>query len=256
MWSYLGQNFLVDTKIQNYITDKIRQIYDDNKLQWIVEIWPGKWAITKKIKDVSDNFFVVEKDLKMKEYLEQILSANQIKFMDILETNIQDFLNIDFSKILIVGNLPYYITSPIFRKFFGNWKCDFAGWFFMIQDEVGQKIQTIADKKSYLWRLINYWYDVIYHKTVWAKSFNPPPKVKSCLVELKKKEKPVDIDFEKLVEFLDLYTSFSRKTLWAINKILAKQGKKTYSIPEKMLWMRVDELQRQDLREILDFSSK
>ena len=63
----------------------------------------------------------------MKEYLEQILSTNQMKFMDVLESNIQDFLDIDFSKILIVGNLPYYITSPIFRKFFGDLKCDFAG---------------------------------------------------------------------------------------------------------------------------------
>jgi hypothetical protein len=44
----------------------------------------------------------VEKDLKMKEYLEQILSPDQIKFMDVLEANIQDFLDIDFSKILIV----------------------------------------------------------------------------------------------------------------------------------------------------------
>ena len=56
----------------------------------------------------------------MKEYLEQILSPDQIKFMDVLEANIQDFFDIDFSKILIVGNLPYYITSPIFKKFFGD----------------------------------------------------------------------------------------------------------------------------------------
>ncbi len=256
MWSYLGQNFLIDTKIQNYIATKIGQIYRDNNLQWIVEIWPWKGAITKKIKDISDNFFVVEKDLKMKEHLGQILSPDQIKFMDVLETNIQDFLDIDFSKILIVGNLPYYITSPIFRKFFWDWKCDFAGWFFMIQDEVGQKIQTIAGKKSYLWWLVNYWYDVIYHKTVWAKSFNPPPKVKSCLVEFKKKKKSENIDFEKLVEFLDLYTPFSRKTLWAINKILVKQGKKYYNFSSKLSWKRVDELQRQDLIDFLDFCNK
>ncbi len=247
MGSYLGQNFLVDTKIQNYIATKVGQIYRDNHLQWIVEIWPWKWAITKKIKDISDNFFVVEKDLEMGKYLKEILLDEQIKFVDVLEVNIQDFLDIDFSKILIVWNLPYYITSPIFRKFFWDWKCDFAGWFFMIQDEVGQKIQTIAEKKSYLWWLVNYWYDVIYHKTVWAKSFNPPPKVKSCLVEFKKKEMPVDIDFGKLVEFLDLYTPFSRKTLWAINKILAKQGKKYYNFSSDLSWKRVDELQRQDL---------
>lgn len=256
MWSYLWQNFLVDTKVQNYIADKVRQIYQENNLQWIVEIGPWKWAITKKIKDISDKFFVVEKDLEMKKHLEQILSPDQIKFIDVLEVNIQDFLDIDFSKILIVWNLPYYITSPIFRKFFGDWKCEIAGGFFMIQDEVGQKIQTIADKKSHLWWLINYWYDVIYHKTVWAKSFNPPPKVKSCLVEFKRKGKTEDINFEKLIEFLNLYTPFSRKTLWAINKILAKQGKKLYNIPDKLLWRRVDELQRHDLLEILDFYNK
>ena len=256
MWSYLGQNFLVDTKVQNYIADKVRQIYQENALEWIVEIWPWKWAITKKIKDISDRFFVVEKDLKMKKYLEQILSQDQIKFIDVLEVNIQYFLDVDFSKILIVWNLPYYITSPIFRKFFGDWKCDFAGGFFMIQDEVGQKIQTIAEKKSYLWWLVNYWYDVIYHKTVGAKCFNPSPKVKSCLVEFKKKDKSEDIDFDKLVEFLDLYTPFSRKTLWAINKILAKQGKKYYNFSSELSWKRVDELQRHDLIKILDFDDK
>ena len=253
MWTYLWQNFLVDTKVQNYIAEKVKQIYDQNNLKCIIEIWPWKWAITKKIKDISDNFFVVEKDLKMKEYLEQILSINQIKFMDVLETNIQEFLNIDFSKILIVWNLPYYITSPIFRKFFWNWKYDFAGWFFMIQDEVWQKIKTDAEKKSYLWWLVNYWYDVIYHKTVWAKSFNPPPKVTSCLVEFRKKNKIESVNFEKLVEFLDLYTPFSRKTLWAINKILAKQGKKYYNFPSELSWKRADELQRQDLIDFLDF---
>jgi len=253
MWSYLGQNFLVDTKVQNYIVEKVKKIYQDWNLECIIEIGPWKWAITKKIKDISDKFFVIEKDLQMEMYLKEILSSEQIKFIDVLESNIQDYIDVDLSKVFIVWNLPYYITSPIFRKFFCDWKCDFAGWFFMIQDEVGQKIQTIAEKKSYLWWLVNYWYDVIYHKTVWAKSFNPPPKVKSCLVEFKKKEKTENIDFDNLVEFLDLYTPFSRKTLWAINKILAKQGKKYYNFSSELSWKRVDELQRHDLIDFLDF---
>ena len=82
--------------------------------------------------------------------------------------------------------------------------------------------------------------------------FNPPPKVKSCLVEFKKKDKSEDIDFDKLVEFLDLYTPFSRKTLWAINKILAKQGKKYYNFSSELFWKRVDELQRHDLIDFLE----
>jgi 16S rRNA (adenine1518-N6/adenine1519-N6)-dimethyltransferase len=251
MWSYLWQNFLVDTKVQNYIAEKIKKIYDSGKLECILEIWPWKWAITKKIKNISDKFFVVEKDLEMKKYLENILDSDQIKFWDVLDTSIQNFIDVDLSKVLIVWNLPYYITSPIFRKFFCDGSCRVAGGFFMIQDEVWQKIQTTATKKSYLWRLINYWYDVIYHKTVWAKSFNPPPKVKSCLVEFKKKQKTVDVDFDLLVDFLDLYSSFSRKTLWAINKILQKQWKQVFNIPEIYLKSRMEELDINSMHEIL-----
>ena len=252
MWSYLGQNFLVDTKVQNYIAEKVKKIYQDWNLECIIEIGPWKWAITKKIKDISDKFFVIEKDLQMEKYLKEILSNEQIKFIDVLESNIQDYINVNLSKVLIVWNLPYYITSPIFRKFFCDWKCEIAGGFFMIQDEVGQKIQTIADKKSHLWWLINYWYDVIYHKTIWAKSFNPPPKVKSCLVEFKKKEKTENIDFDKLVEFLDLYTSFSRKTLWAINKILEKQSKNVYPFDDSMSSKRLEELEWIDIIRIVN----
>lgn len=251
MWSYLGQNFLVDTKVQNYIAEKVKKIYKDGNLACIIEIGPWKWAITKKIKDISDKFFVIEKDLQMEKYLKEILSDNQIKFIDVLDSNIQDYIDVDLSKVLIVWNLPYYITSPIFRKFFCDWECKIAGGFFMIQDEVWQKIQTTAVKKSHLWWLINYWYDVIYHKTVSAKSFNPPPKVKSCLVEFRKKEKSEDIDFQKLVDFLDLYTPFSRKNLWAINKILQKQGKRTYNFPVELLSLRLDELKRDYLKGIL-----
>lgn len=252
MWTYLWQNFLVDTKVQNYIAEKVKQIYDQNHLKSIIEIWPWRWAITKKIKDISDKFFVIEKDSEMKWYLENILSENQIYFMDVLESNVENFVDIDTNQILLVWNLPYYITSPIFRKFFWNWECKFAGWFFMIQDEVGKKIQTTADKKSYLWRLVNYWYDIIYHKTVWAKCFNPPPKVTSCLVEFRKKQICENIDFDKLVEFLDLYSPFSRKTLWAINKILIKQWKNAFEISDEYIWKRLEELTKTDLKNILD----
>jgi hypothetical protein len=54
---------------------------------------------------------------------------------------------------------------------------------------------------------------------------------------------------------LDLYTSFSRKTLWAINKILAKQGKKYYNFSSELSWKRVDDLQRNDLEKILTFNT-
>ena len=77
MWTYLWQNFLIDTKVQNYIADKVSKIYKKNNLEAIIEIGPGKWAITKKIYQISNNFCVIEKDPTMKEHLDKkILKTN------------------------------------------------------------------------------------------------------------------------------------------------------------------------------------
>jgi 16S rRNA (adenine1518-N6/adenine1519-N6)-dimethyltransferase len=156
------------------------------------------------------------------------------------------------NKTLIVGNLPYYITSPIFRKFFANWKQEFFGGLFMIQHEVWEKIQTETKKKSFLWRLTNYAYNIYYHKTVPAKAFKPVPKVKSCLVEFQKKQKIIDLDFHNLFEFLDLHSQFSRKTLCAISKILLKQNKTTFQIPENLKSKRLEELSWENIQEIIN----
>lgn len=255
MWTYLWQNFLTDTKTKQYIAEKIKKIYNENNLDCIIEIWPGKWAITKKIHDISANFFVMEKDETMLNYLTEIIKKPQIYFGDILEQDIEKLLkskNINPNKTLIVWNLPYYITSPIFRKFFANWDQKFFWGFFMIQDEVWQKIQTETKKKSFLWRLTNYAYNIYYRKTVPAKAFKPSPKVKSCLVEFQKKPETIGLDFDKLFEFLDLYSQFSRKTLWAINKILSKQNKKTFQIPEELKSKRLEELSWKNIQNIIE----
>ena len=118
----------------------------------------------------------------------------------------------------------------------------------MIQDEVWQKIKTDTNKKSFLRWLLNYSYDITYCKTVWPKSFNPAPKVKSCLVSFQKKESIININFKKLFEFLDSYSQFSRKTLWAINKILEKQWKKTFSIPKEIKKKRLEELNWENIK--------
>jgi len=82
---------------------------------------------------------VIEKDTTMQESLEKFISADQIIFADVLETKPQELLaekSLSPSQTLVVGNLPYYITSPILRKFFGYGKQDWAAGFFMMQKEV------------------------------------------------------------------------------------------------------------------------
>jgi 16S rRNA (adenine1518-N6/adenine1519-N6)-dimethyltransferase len=163
----------------------------------------------------------------------------------------------------VVWNLPYYITSPILRKFFtddgrrfaseDSWwsKGRYAGGIFMLQDEVGQKLRSDAKKKSFLRWLINYVYEVNYLKGVPAKCFKPAPKVKSCLVELKIKNWKLKIERDNLITFLELFASFSRKTLGAIRKMVSKKSDCKFIIPESLQKKRLEELEWEELAQIV-----
>ena len=266
MWTYLGQNFLTDSKVRNYIADKIWKLYKKLECSALIEIWPGKWSITKLIHQISDNFIVIEKDEQLIQNLKfkiqnWELDIKQIVGQDVLEVDVEKILKekkLKSEKTLVVWNLPYYITSPILRKFFADpgassgASSKFPWGIFMLQNEVWEKIRFDAKKKSYLWWLLNYWYDVTYLKMVPAKAFSPAPKVKSCLIQLKIKNEKWKIKWSELIEFLDLYSGFSRKTLWAIEKILIKQDKNKFQIPEDLKKKRFEELDWTNLEDIIN----
>ncbi len=230
MSTYLGQNFLKDSKIISFITQKISDLYEQQQCDTIIEIGPWKWAITKKIKNIGKQFFVIEKDPKMVACLleKDILQEEQIIHQDVLEANVFSLLHthgIRPENALIVGNLPYYITSPIVRKFFGNEQSQYGWGFFMMQREVGDKIKQDAPKKSYLWRLCNFAHEVHYSKTVPAKAFSPAPKVQSCLLSFVPKHSASGSreQFATLVSLLDHISPYKRKTMGKIRKMLEKK---------------------------------
>lgn len=255
MSTYLWQNFLKDGQIIKCISDSIQSLFDKSWAKALIEVWPWKWAITKKIFKISDSFFVIEKDETMLPYLQWIwLTDKQIILWDVLEQDIVDILwsvSICENEAIVVWNLPYYITSPIFKHLFWKEEPKLLWGFFMIQDEVWEKIKSDANKKSYLWWLLNRAYVVEYVKTVPAKCFSPAPKVKSCLVRLTKKEQVEMVDFQSLLEFLNLFSPYSRKTLWKISKMIEKKWGKSYNIPEVLLKKRLEELSWEQLEEII-----
>ncbi len=254
MSTYLWQNFLTDSKIRYWIADKAQSYFSENNCNNLIEIWPGKWSITKLILNISPNFFLFEKDETLKEILENVISEKEsweVKIIrwDVLDGDLKEF---EWKKeqTFIVWNLPYYITSPILRKFFWSGKGEFAWWLFMVQDEVWEKLRFDAGKKSYLYRILNYAYEVQYLKTVPAKAFSPAPKVKSCLIWLIKKDNIPNISFNKLIEFLDLFSPYSRKTLWKISKMIAKKWR-NLAIQEQLEGQRLEELDWNQLEEII-----
>lgn len=255
MSTYLWQNFLTDSTIRHRIADKTQKLFSDNNCKNLIEIWPWKWSITKLVLDITPDFFLFEKDETLRETLTEVLSKKKeweakIIWWDVLDGDLEQF-KWEKDKTLVIWNLPYYITSPILRKFFWEWRADFAWWLFMVQDEVWQKLRFDAWKKSYLYRILNYAYEVQYLKWVPAKCFSPAPKVKSCMIWLIKKIEIPNIQFEKLINFLDLFSPYSRKTIGKISKILDKKSV-TFVIPENLTNKRLEELDWNQLEEIIN----
>ncbi len=261
MWTYLGQNFLIDAKIRHYIADKISVLYEKFWCEALIEIWPGKGSITKLIHSISSHFLVIEKDSTLIPNLKLQISNLKCIEWDVLDVDVEKFLqekNIDSKNTFVVGNLPYYITSPILRKFFSDPAKDgtgcqqnFAWGLFMVQDEVGQKVKYDAKKKSYLRWLLNYTYTVTYVKTVPAKAFKPIPRVKSCLIQLTPTSELPKFSWDTFIHFLELFAPYSRKTLWAIQKMIKKKSDILFDIPLSLQKKRLEEMSREDIATIL-----
>lgn len=153
------------------------------------------------------------------------------------------------SKTIVVGNLPYYITSPLITKFFWWGNAIFPAGVFMVQKEVADKIRTDADKKSFLWRLLNYQYTVKYLKTVPAKAFSPAPKVQSAVFSLVQKPTLPTFSYEEMVFVLDKISKYKRKTLGKCWK-MAELGEK-YPLPVELAGKRLEEIGLEEMKMIL-----
>ena len=96
MSTYLWQNFLTDSTIRHRIADKAKVFYDRNNCETLIEIWPGKWSITKLILNISPDFVLFEKDETLKEILEEVITKKErwtakIIRWDVLEWDLEQF---------------------------------------------------------------------------------------------------------------------------------------------------------------------
>lgn len=208
---HLGQHFLKDESIARDIADSLTlQGYTK-----VLEIGPGMGVLTKYLLEKDIETFVIEIDTESVEYLHahypklhgHIISEDFLKYN--ITTTMGD------SPFAIIGNYPYNISSQIvFRTLEMRDRIpEFSG---MFQKEVAERICEKKGSKTYgiLSVLVQAFYDAEYLFTVPEHVFNPPPKVKSGVLRLRRKENyhlPVD---EKLF-FAVVKAGFNqrRKTL-------------------------------------------
>jgi len=221
---HLGQHFLKDESIAKDIADTLTlQGYAK-----ILEIGPGMGVLTKYLLEKPVDTYVIEIDTESVEYLDSHYPKLHGKIIskDFLRYNIEEIFGDD--AFAIIGNFPYNISTQIvFRALEMRERIpEFSG---MFQKEVAERICEKKGSKAYgiLSVLVQAFYNADYLFTVPEHVFNPPPKVKSGVLRLIRKENyhlPVD---EKLFfNVVKIAFNQRRKTL--------RNSLKTYNLSDSL----------------------
>lgn len=227
----LGQNFLIDRNIIQEVLKKAR-INDDIG---VIEVGPGIGSLTEQLAKVAKKVVAFEIDDRLIPVLNDTLSPyDNIKIIheDVLQADIGKVIKEEFSdvkEVIVVANLPYYITTPILMDFLMYHK-EISRFYTMMQKEVGERLSASPSSKSYgsLSIAIQYYTEAKIIQNVPKTVFMPPPNVDSIVVELVRHENPpVKVDDEET--FFKLTRGafvMRRKTIYNNYQSLFKDGKK------------------------------
>ena len=237
----LGQHFLVDLNIARKIVDSLSTNHDV-----VIEVGAGMGVLTQYlIENQLDKLQVVEIDKESVEFLKKkfpeleghlilgdFLKCDLLSFRpkrnemersgEILNNTMQmekeDFsipLRCTRNDTAVIGNFPYNISSQIFFQIL-KYRNNVSECVGMIQKEVAERLAAGPGSKTYgiLSVLLQAWYDIEYLFTVNENVFNPPPKVKSAVIRLKRNNvKELDCDEKLFVTVVKQAFNQRRKTL-------------------------------------------
>ena len=178
----LGQHFLTDQNIARKIVDQLSP-----DVETVIEVGAGTGVLTQfMVNDILDKFYVIEIDKESIAYLKNHFPMLGERLVD------GDFLKADLSQygkqnMAIIGNFPYNISSQIFFQVL-KYKEQIVEVVGMVQKEMAERMAAKEGSKTYgiLSVLMQAWYDIDYLFTVHENVFNPPPKVKSAVIKMRR----------------------------------------------------------------------
>ena len=219
----LGQCFLTDKRICKEIVS-LADIKEDDV---VLEVGPGLGALTEHIVNHAKKVYAFEIDKDVVPLLEEKLNHNpklEVILEDILKADLSFLDNIE-ENVVVISNLPYYITSPIIGLFLYKVK-KVRRMVFMVQKEVGDRLLSQKSTKDYnsFTIIVQYYAKVRRLLNVSRKSFTPSPNVDSVVLEIEKQNrdyKPLDEElFIKIVE-----SSFKERRKTILNNLSSLYGK-------------------------------
>lgn len=213
----LGQNFLTDKNI----IDRIIEGSDIGPEDLVIEIGPGIGVITREAAAAAKKVVAVEIDeelLPVLQYTLGDLDNVEVVNEDILKTDLKGLIAAqDFTgKVRVIGNLPYYITTPIIMKLLEE---DIGAETItvMMQKEVADRLKAAPGRKECgaISLMVQYFAEISEVAKVPKTVFVPQPKVDSTVLRLDvRKEKPVAVeDEEYLFKVIKAGFALRRKTI-------------------------------------------
>lgn len=179
----LGQNFLIDKNVRDNILGELQ--LDGESV--VVEIGAGFGVMSFEVADRVKKIFAVEKDAKICEIMAPLFGQKknlELICEDILELDLQALVPRG-ERLLIFGNIPYYITTPVIEKIIEQ-RESVKSAYIMMQDEVARRIVALPGSKEYgaLSCFVQFYTKAEKAFKVSKNSFYPKPKVDSCLLKM------------------------------------------------------------------------
>ncbi len=233
----LGQNLLTDPDAAERIVGALGDVSQAT----VLEIGPGRGALTDLLAGRAQRLIAIE--------LDRILSA-QLRVKYATRTNVEivegDVLQVDLAALVgpgrkarVIGNLPYYITSPILERLYRFWE-SIDTIVLLVQREVAERMAARPGGRDYglLSAVTQLHARVEKLFTLPPGAFSPPPKVHSTAVRLTPTPQIPGVPAEGFVEFLKLSFAQKRKTL--ANNLKARYGEKAVRTALKAAGLRAD----------------
>ncbi len=203
---------MIDKNVINRIATSINAQPSD----LIIEIGPGKGALTKILKEKKASLVCFEIDRDLKHYLDVLQDEKtKIIYDDILQVDLLKVVSqIQYNNLLIVGNLPYYITTAILKHLIDA-NLDINEMIFMVQDEVANRFTAQPQSRDYgsITLYLQYYFKVTKLFKVGKNCFNPIPKVESAIIKFEKRENLPGVDKQKYFRLVNDSFKMKRKTL-------------------------------------------
>lgn len=236
----LGQNFLVDLNVIREVLNKA----GITKRTGVIEVGPGIGSLTEQLAKRAGKVVAFEIDQRLIPVLEDTLSPYgniEVINEDILKADLKKTIAEEFSEcdeVIVVANLPYYITTPILMNFLEQ-NLPIERFYVMMQKEVGERISAAPGSKTYgsLSIAIDYFTEARVVQNVPKSVFMPPPNVDSIIVEMVRRETPkVEVENEALF-FKLTRGAFGqrRKTILNNYSSIFEDGKKKKDVIHQML---------------------